>query len=181
MSRRAKALSGQQLMAKWRMDEYDLSYVILKHDLTVLDPPKIPILKKFLRSRHVRTDSEKFLGIIMNDPCSLRQKLFLLDEIEKIPGLPSKHKEELEPSARYSGEDCCSFDVELRSSEEDDSEPSARARYLRKIDPARARTLPEATKRAIGITEESILKNAIEDHENEIKGTPNVFSLIGKV
>jgi hypothetical protein len=184
MSRRTKAITGEQLMAKWHIDEYDLSYLILKHELTVLDPPKIPILKTFLRSRHVRTDSEKFLKIIMNDPHSLQQKLFLVEEIENMGDLSSIYIERSKQKMRSflsSLEDLSSGQPEPRSPEKDDSEQSLPVRYSRKSPASRTRTPSREFNKAFGITDESMLKDAIEDHESEIKSTPNVFSLIGKV
>ena len=51
------ALTGDRLTDKWGIDSYDLSYLTLKHDLTVFEPPKnIPFLRRYLKLRKIDTD-----------------------------------------------------------------------------------------------------------------------------
>ena len=65
------------------MDEYDLSYLIIKHWITVLVPSMIPTFGRFLRPRQVSADSEELIWIIRNSIERLRKMRFIASEVEK--------------------------------------------------------------------------------------------------
>jgi hypothetical protein len=42
---RKHTISGKELINRWNTDAHELSYLILKHDITVLDSSNIPKIK----------------------------------------------------------------------------------------------------------------------------------------
>jgi hypothetical protein len=80
------SISGEQLLADWRMGEYDLSYLIIKHWITVLAPSMILTIGRFLRPRQVSADSQELIGIIRNSTERLRKMRFIASEVEKGTG-----------------------------------------------------------------------------------------------
>jgi hypothetical protein len=175
MSLRKDTINGERLAAKWGIyDINELSYRILKYDLSVLDPPKNFISKLFFKPDNFRIDLDKALKIIQSNPRKLYDKIFLADEIDKITEkihLASLNKTKSESPASGSkaeGKYCRPIpketsDLEIRKFQEMDwkfmfgGEKKTNAK-------------PEKT-----------LKNVIEDHEGSIKNYSDVFSLIGKV
>ena len=85
MAQIEKTISGEQLLKEWHLDAVELSYLILKHDLTVLRPSRVPLLGKLLPPKRLRADSRELLRVIKGDPYSLSHMLFLLAEVQNIP------------------------------------------------------------------------------------------------
>jgi hypothetical protein len=160
MSLRKDTIDGKRLAAKWGITEYELSYRILKYDLSVLDPPRIPILKLFCNPKNFWIDSDKILEIIQSNPRELYNKLFFIDEIDKIT-------KKIDFAS-------------LTKTKSEYSRSKGMVRYalapLSRTELARGKK-----KKTNSISAAEMLKFVIEDHEGNIKNSSNVFSLIGKV
>jgi hypothetical protein len=85
MSQPENTITGQGILEQWNISLAELSYQILKHDLTVLKPSGIPLLRLFVQPKTLRSDSEQLLKIIRDDYSKLNQMLFLVNEVKKIP------------------------------------------------------------------------------------------------
>ena len=68
MSLRKDTINGNRLAAKWGIDIHVLSYLIIKYDLSVLDPPKNFMSKLFFKPNNFRIDVDKILKIMTNGP-----------------------------------------------------------------------------------------------------------------
>ncbi len=193
MSLRKDTINGKRLAAKWGIDDiHELSYHILKYDLSVLDPPKNLILKLFSKPNNFRIDSDKILEIIQSNPRKLYDKLFLADEIDKVSkeinfSSLTKTKSESSVSDSNTG-------VKYRR-----SEPQETSHPVTKGDRSKPQetdivTVDDCLQLDFEVDEivsgkekktdavpEKALKDVIEDHEGNIKKYSNVFSLIGKV
>jgi hypothetical protein len=176
MSFRKDTINGNQLAAKWDIDIHILSYLILKYDLSILDPPKNFMSKLFFKPNNLRMDTHKSLKIIQNNPIELYNKLFLADEIDKITkkiDFASLTKTKSEYSRSKATTKRC-----YRSSFDVDDIISGRRKKPDKVISRKKKKTNAAPQKAF-LT--NALKDVIEDHEGNIKKHPNVFSLIGKV
>ena len=79
-----KFVSGEGIVSHWGLDPHKLSYLVLKHDLTVLDLPKSPSLKSVFRPSLFKIQPEDLVKIILFDPKKLYEKTFYRSEIGKI-------------------------------------------------------------------------------------------------
>jgi hypothetical protein len=166
MPRTITAISGELLFRQLRVtNESELSYLIVKHGLTVFEPLEEEYAKK--HSRHpkfIRTDPEELLQIVQYDPGALRSLLFSVSEIGKV----------------------CPPETELHSAaslitEVPAPKPGAQSyRGFVAFDAA-----PTAKKwrgkEYYAYDTKASLKRIIEQHENQIQQSPNVFSLLGEV
>jgi hypothetical protein len=138
-------ISGAKLVQKWQIDILYLSYLIMKHDLAILDPD--PAENSLL----AKTDTQKVVEIIKNEPRSLYQKLFLVSEVERIekklsfPPAPNPHPTQI----------------------------------LKSLPDEGSNEINEHVIESVTWTDP--LQLVIEAHESDIKKSSNVFSLIGKV
>ena len=117
-------ISGSELMTRWEINTHYLSYLIMKHDLTVIEPDteQTSQTKLLRRPRNSRIATENLLEIITDKPGSLCQKIFLLSEVERIAGeieprpIPkSATIEFLEPIPKGSAEDATGVASLLKS------------------------------------------------------------------
>jgi len=155
-------IPGRLLLEKLGINIPQLSYMIIKFEFTVLEQqPKKFWLRSFLKPEYRKTDSEELLEIIQHDPEKLRYKLFLLSEIEKVPPHRVKPKD--------NGPSPCP--AKIPPPQSDGSEPELES--MGEITSISGQLLP--------LSSESLLKEAIEDHEAAIKNNPNVFSRLGRV
>ena len=162
MSRAEDTIRGELLIVQLRTSIFELSYLIIKHGLTVLEPPKKSWLNYFVRPKYGRTDPEGLLEIIQNDPEKLRHKLFLLSEIQKVPPPPILPVD--------TGAEACISEASRPESEEPKTElESERSGF------------DVGTQALISPNYEVLLRATIENHESDIKNSANVFSLLGKV
>ena len=154
MVRLKNTITGDQMFSEWNTDPTKLSYLILKHDLTVLRPFKIPVLARFLPLKRLRSDSKELLETISDHPRNLYQLLFLKTELEKIPLEPRPQPPQPPPIAT----------PKLAEREPAEDEKDRFGPIMEK--------LPDPW---------DPLEWVIEDHEPQIKGKLNVFWLMGKV
>jgi hypothetical protein len=155
MFRRRNTISGLKLVQKWEIDTYDLSYLIMKHKLTVLeaDPAQNSLLKRFFKSRYSPIDTEKLIEIMTENSESLHEKLFFLSEVDRIAG-----EINLPPAPEPDPTEILESIPEEGSKE--NNQGPVHILYSRRPHP---------------------LRLVIEEHERKIKKTSNVFALIGKV
>ena len=174
MSRTVTAISGELLFRQVRASRSGLGYLIIKHGLTVVEPPIARAKKPSGKPKYVMTDPEELLEIIQYDPGALRNMLFLLSEIDKVcpPGIEVEYDNTksfcigqipfpvspAEPQRAYLGGKSSLFSIELEA---------------KRGDFGAAEVYMYDTKDS--------LKDTIEYHETQIKQSPNVFSLLGKV
>jgi len=176
MSLRKDTINGIRLAAKWGIDIHVLSYLILKYDLSVLNPPKHIILLLFFKLNNFRIDSDKILEIIQSNPRELYNKLFFIDEIDKITkkiNFASLTKTKSEYSRSKATARLClepAFNADAAASRRWEKTDKVASRRLKKNNAVPEKALPTKA-----------LKDVIEDHEGNIKKYSDVFSLIGKV
>jgi hypothetical protein len=93
---RNNLIYGTQLAQKWKVDPHELSYIILKQNLSVLDIPRWEYQFKKHNPNYYKTDSEKLLKIILYERIKLRDKAFWLPEIQRVTdyvsSLPKKNR-----------------------------------------------------------------------------------------
>jgi hypothetical protein len=194
MSLGKDTINGKGLAAKWGVyDIHELSYRILKYDLSVLDPPRIPILKFFFNPKNFRIDSDKILEIIQNNPHKLYHKLFLADEIDKVGreiNFATFTKTKLESSAadpKPEGKYCRSTPQapfpQVKKGDSSKQQKTNDIVSVRKcLEPAfTVDKVFSGKRKKTNVLPEKALKDVIEDHEDNIRKYSNVFSLIGKV
>jgi hypothetical protein len=153
---------GSRLAEKWGVDPHELSYVILKQNLSILDLPSRFNRDSKYDPNYYKIDSEKLLEIILDDPRSLKDEAFWLPEIQKatnyVSSLPRKDR-------RIPN---WPFELKYKLVFSKDGRPLKENKT--KAHPKKTQKKPR-----------DILKNIIEEQESDIKKNPNVFSLIGKV
>jgi hypothetical protein len=181
---RKHTISGKELINKWNTGIHELSYLILKHDITVLDPSNLPKIKFSFNPDDYKIDSEKVLDIILNDPNSLSAMLFWLPDLTRLAIAKDisslKSKATSKPSSL--AEEISSH-KQKSPSKPHSSNPDTGVRYCRKSRKGYSpfsRTEPEKHVKDTTKSEKTI-KNIIEDQEEKIQQHSNVFSLIGKV
>ena len=163
---------GTQLTKKWGIDAHELSYIVLKQNLSILDLPRRFNRYSKYDPNYYRIDPEKLTEIIKYNSRSLHDKAFWIPEIQKatdyVNVLPKRtHKTSVHPHGiiRYS------------KAIPDDFQPSKEDKRETLIKRDKRETHIKQTQRE----PENAIKNIIEGHERDIKINPNVFSLIGKV
>lgn len=160
MLSRKHTIDGAGLLNMWDINIHELSYLILKHDISVLEPSSIPRFKFFFNPDKYKIDTAPLLEIIQNVPSRLYKKLFWLPELEG-----SAIEKDLSS-------------IKSKASSQSIEKPSVPlGRYYRpkpKI-PEKSKTEKETT------VSENKIKDVIEIHEEDIKTNSNVFSLMGKV
>jgi hypothetical protein len=162
---RKHTVSGKELINRWNTDIHELSYLILKHDITVLDSSNIPKIKFSFNPDDYRIDFAQVLNILRNDPTSVCKMLFWLPELESlaIEKEISSLKSKTTPKPPT-------------------STPDTGVRYSRgRPGNIRFRRAEPEKKEKDTTKPEKTIKNVIEDQEEEIRQQSNVFSLIGKV
>jgi hypothetical protein len=179
MFRKNSVITGHQLAAKWKIDLFNLSYTVLKHDLSILKKPKSLLSKFFFDYQKSKLTSEQVLEIIQSDPKALRDELFLIEEIEKLH-LPAGFQKtySIIRSERQS--------TEPKQKETYSIPPAQGVQYSRghaplRDEPSNFDNLLRQNKEFEGVFNNIVLRNVIEAHEDAISQHPNVYSLIGKV
>jgi hypothetical protein len=157
MFKNKNLIPGRRLLARLGIDIPELSYLTIKFGLTVLEGPKKSWFRNFRQLEYRRIDSEEVLEIIQYDAEKLDNGLFLLSEIEKIPPPAIKPKKDNRPSRRVE-------EMPRQESQVAESTNSYGQTFFR-LDPG----------------DKLLLKDAIEDHEEKIRNSHNVFSLLGAV
>jgi hypothetical protein len=188
MTQLEKTIIGEQLLADWRMDEYDLSYLIMKHGLTILESSRIPIIGRFLKPRQLPADSEELFEIIRNAPERLRTKLFIESEIKIIKGskkVTPENVAQTDTPLETSGSESVTGHPPISESAPGEARGSehcsSRVRYMttEQLERAMKSSSPQLRK-SMGILSIDLLKATIESHEASLKKSQNVFSLLGK-
>jgi len=152
---------GDKVIKEWGVSYHELSYIILKQNLSILDPAKLFTRQRRYDFDYFKLDSEQLIETIQESPRLLRYRAFWKPEIQKatdyVSLLPRKT---CEPYDYNSG---------IRFSRvAEDSQPFKKDKT--ETQPQQAQDEPY-----------SGLKNIIEEHEGNLKNYSNVFSLIGKV
>jgi len=177
-----KTIDGESLAIDLNIDLYELYFLTLKHNLTVLEIPVLTSFNEISYPKYNRVDTESLLKIIQIEPTWLYEKLFFTYELQNIVEFerissPYVYYEErsfekqlmpLEYHPEFTSfedkmEIVSSFvDEKLGDSAEDEIQLYNQSKQKQKDYP-------------------SSIKNIIEDHEDNIKENFNVFSLLGKV
>ncbi|RQW91257.1 MAG: hypothetical protein EHM79_00935 [Geobacter sp.] len=162
VSKSENLIPGGQLIAKLGTDIFGLCYLVIKSGLTVLEErPKKSWFRRFRKPEHRTIDLEELLEIIQADPEKLRYKLFLLSETEKVPPHRVKRKDNgSKPDLRV-----------VPGTESEMANPGLESKPLDSYKP----------EHSIEPNYELLLRETIEHHESDIKNSPNVFSLLGRV
>ena len=163
-----------QLAREWKVDPHELSYVILKQNLAVLDIPRRTYQFSKYDPNYYKIDSTKLLKIIQNERLNLRDKAFWLPEIQRVTDYVSSLPKKNRKTPNWPFEIYYFPNVRLcKGSPKDYQRSKEKKDKIEKIEQA----LPEQTKKK----PTDILKKVIEEHESDIKKNSNVFLLLGKV
>jgi len=148
-------VTGDALINTWGTDPYGLSYVAFKYNLTVLYPPQKPRFSFFRKPKYLQVETETLVDLITNRPHDLLTLLFYWPEIIKVDrsDIPKKRT-----------------NVPVSS--------NIRYKLSTTKDQSKNRTEPTTSKQP-KISDEPLVE-IVEEHDDDIKGSPNVFSLIGK-
>ena len=89
---------GDQLIERWDIDIHQLSYIILKQDLSVLNLPNKLRLHNIFEPNYYKIEQDELIEIIHFKPKSLSDKAFWIPEINKannyFKSLTEKYKKE---------------------------------------------------------------------------------------
>ena len=162
---RKHTISGKELISKWSTDIHELSYLTLKHGITVLDSSILPKIKFSFNPADYKIDFGKVLDTIRNDPTRLNRMLFWLPELERLE--IEKEISSLKSKA---------------SSKSPALTPDSGVRYSRKYsENIRFRRAKPEEQKSDTIKSKKTIMNVIDDQQDEIRQHSNVFSLIGKI
>jgi hypothetical protein len=151
------AITAKELAAKWGVDLFNLAYIILKHNLSVLSPPEQSSSEAIFNIKEALLSPEKVLETIGLDHFKLSDKLFLREEIDnfnleagllKIYAIASTLAQK-----------------KMRSKlGEVETKPTIPGEQHSKETPK----------------DITFLRDLVESHEPSIRKRPNVFSLVGR-
>jgi hypothetical protein len=156
MFTKIRTITGDQLATRWGVGLFSLAYIILKHDVSVIIPPQKLLSKIFFNPNKYRLTSEKVLNIIKYNYNKLSDKLFLIEEIENL---------RLDAGFLRNCPKSRSEWIEPNSEpQETEARPS----------------IPDIRYCRAPREDTTFLRDLVENHENNIKKHPNVFSLVGR-
>ena len=149
---------GTQLTKKWGIDSHELSYIILKQNLSILDLPKRFNRYSKYDPNYYKIDPEKLTDIIKYNSKSLHDKAFWIPEIQKATDYANLLPKKIHISPVHSHlRTMVRFSKVMPS----DFQPSKED----KIETHIKQTQREP---------ENAIKDIIEGHERDIKINPNV-------
>jgi len=185
-------ISGKEQSERWGVDLPNLSYIVLKHNLTVLNPPSDLMSRIFFRPEKHKVDVESVLRIIHQSPDNgLLNNFFLRSEIESLH-LPQSFLQSCSKLRwdRKSSRVIGWGSDRVSDTEKAEIEISQRLRFCRGDENDRQLKRPDSppvfsdTPKESAIAEKPLeytLRTVIEAHEAGIKQHSNVYSLIGKI
>jgi hypothetical protein len=161
-------IDGNQLTDLWGVDAYELSYIILRKNLSILDLPKKFKSKSKYNPNCYKIDPERLLDIVQNNPWSLLSRAFWIPEIYQVA-------------------DYVDYFKRKKPKEEKKTDPDLMVRFSKswkekpQLKYSRKESSSPKLKEEKEIKPYDEIKDIIEEHEDDIKKNPNVFLLIGKV